>query len=221
MATDGEDLRDNGRGGDPWARIAKMARALERYKTMAGNAIEERDALAEKIEQMQAAQAEWDEERKGWEAKADANVERQRAEKLAQQIRDIKHRDAFYKQARAAGAPSDVIEDLWALSGFKPDKDEVNEAAMTELVEGLKGSKPRWFEDHKAAEAAQKADVDAGRKPSPAAGRGEALPGPRGKTYTTADLHDPKNVMDPDFMREYNIAFKEGRVQRVGVDAGL
>lgn len=220
MATDGGEERDLGRGGDPYARIAKMARALERYKTMAGNAIEERDALVEKLEAMQSAQAEWDTERKEWEAKADANVERKRAEKFQQEIRDIRHRDAFYKQARAAGAPSDVIEDLWSLSGFKAEKDEVNEVAMQELVEGLKAKKPRWFEDGKAHEAEQKAaDEQAGRKPSGVAGRGASVLGPRGKTYTTADMQDPIKAMDPEFRREYNIAMKEGRVQRVGIDA--
>lgn len=223
MSTNGlEELRDGGRGSDPYTRIAKLARALEKYKILAGNAIEERDVLVEKLEEMQKVQEKWDVERKELEAKADANIERSRADKLQQQIRDIRHRDMFYKQARSAGAPSDVVEDLWNLAGFKADKDEVNEVAMQELVDRLKESKPRWFEERKAQDVSGQLDTeDASRKLGPSTGRGEGIHGPRGKTYSTDDLHDAKKAMDPEFMKEYNIAYKEGRVQRVGLEARL
>lgn len=218
MATDGgENVQQ--RRGTTW-RIQKLAQQLERYKIMAGNLAEERDALQEQLAGLKKTSESWEKEREELTARSDSNAERKRADALAQQIRDIRHRDAFYKKVREAGAPSDVVEDLWNLAGFKPEKDEVDEEAIQEVVYSLKSSKPRWFEPEKAQDSqgeAQSQQPD--RKPSPAAGRGGEMQGPRGKTYTTADMQDPRKAMDPEFRKEYNQALKEGRVQRVGIDA--
>lgn len=219
MATGEEGGSVQQRRNSTW-RIQKLAQQLERYKIIAGNLAEERDAMQEELDSLRKSAESWEAEKAELTARGDSNAERKRAEALQQQIRDIRHRDAFYKKVREAGAPSDVVEDLWNLAGFKPEKDEVDEDALQDVVLNLKSSKPRWFEAEKPQEAQGAAAVDqSGRKPSPAAGRGGEMQGPRGKTYTTADMQDPKKAMDPEFRKEYNQAMKEGRVQRVGLDA--
>lgn len=209
------------RRGTAW-RIQRLSQQLERYKIIAGNLAEEKDALAEELEGLRKSAESWEKEKAELSARSDSNAERKRADALQQQIREIRHRDAFYKKVREAGAPSDVVEDLWSLSGFKPDKDDVDEEALQEAIASLKTSKPRWFESGKPQdEPASVASVQPERKPSPAAGRGGEMQGPRGKTYTTDDMKDPRKAMDPQFRKEYDLAWKEGRVQRVGIDANL
>lgn len=207
------------RRGTAW-RIQRLSQQLERYKIIAGNLAEERDAMAEELDGLKKSAEAWEKEKAELTARGDSNAERKRAEALQQQIRDIRHRDAFYKKVRDAGAPTDVVEDLWNLAGFKPEKDEVDDEAIQDVVNTLKSSKPRWFESRSPQDAASgAAEGQTGRKPSPAAGRGDGMQGPRGKTYTTADMQDPRKAMDPAFRKEYDLAVKEGRVQRVGIDA--
>lgn len=98
-------------------------------------------------------------------------------ESLRGQIRDGKHKQVFDRKAVELGYNPATLEDVWGLSGYKADGDEVDEPALESTLKTLLQSKP-WL--GKSAEVS--AEPGKGGTPTQAQGatvqtNGKAVPG--------------------------------------------
>src|SRR5438132_5052040 len=59
-------------------------------------------------------------------------------DELRGKLRTTEHRKVFDRLAKAKGATDETVDDLWTLSGYKADKDDVDEAALTTLIDEQK-----------------------------------------------------------------------------------
>ena len=86
---------------------------------------------------------------------------------LKGQLRSLSHRRVFDRLAKARQASEDSLDLLWQASGYKADKDDIDEATLGTLLDELK-SKPGVARLFVAAESAE------GSTPfSPAPGHGQ------------------------------------------------
>jgi len=62
-------------------------------------------------------------------------------EELQGTIRDGKHRDVFNAKAKSLGFNPDALADVWEMSGYKADSEDIDESAMEAALTDLKGRK--------------------------------------------------------------------------------
>lgn len=127
-------------------------------------------------------------------AKQDGTDSAKRIRELEGMVRSNAHRAVFDRAARKAGAPDDVLDDLWALSSVDTSAEKPDEAAIAAVIDGhKKGHRARLFE---AAAAGSTTPPPAERKPGPEAGR--SAPNGAGTPPVSLDLvkSDPKYVME-------------------------
>jgi hypothetical protein len=150
-------------------------------------------------------------------AGADHESHKKRADELEVKYRGLLHRQEFAKVAKAAGAREEALDDLYTLSGYSPEKDEVDPKAFDAIVTELKASKAYAFEAP-AAEGTTRTSAAAtngapATKPVPGAGRGAAhQPATTGITITKAQLADPKFMLNPANKELIQSAAKEHRI---------
>jgi hypothetical protein len=131
---------------------------------------------------------------------------------LKQQLRMGAHRDAFRRLASAAKVKQEGIDDLFALSGWKADKDEIDEAAMGKLLDELRGKKALFFESQGDGDTAEEVPTSATKR-VPAPDRGSTFDrGKAGIRLTGKELADPKFMLDPKNKELILAAAKEGRI---------
>lgn len=65
----------------------------------------------------------------------------ERVAKLTEENRTLKHRTAFEKLARGK-LRDEALDDAWSLSGYKPESDEVDEAAIGKLIDDQVARRP-------------------------------------------------------------------------------
>jgi hypothetical protein len=158
-------------------RAANRAMSTELDELKAGNA-----ALGQQVEQLRAG--------------ADPNGLASRVKELEGEIRNRDHRAVFDKAARAAGVRAEGLDDLWSLSGYKPEADVVDEAAIGRVIDEQKGKRGYLFAPPQpAAGDPAPAPAPAPPKPGPAAGKGGASA--TGAPQVSEDLlkSDPVYVM--------------------------
>jgi seryl-tRNA synthetase len=132
----------------------------------------------------------------------DIEAHKKRADEALQELRTLRHKQAFAQVAKAAGAKEDALDDLFTLSGYKAEKDDVDAKAFDGLVEELKVKKSYAFAEEKQAAEGTGKVIDAAAngtqlKPVPAAGRGTThAPSKSGITLTKDLLQDPKFMLD-------------------------
>lgn len=138
----------------------------------------------------------------------------QRIAELEGTIRVGKHRDRFRALAKKAGMNEGAIDDVFDLSGFKPEKDDVDDVALGKLIEAARTS--RGYAFGKAGDPPPKgADgnpLDTSRQPA-GQDRGGRNDGSDATVVTRADLANPKKMLDPNFRKAAAQAAKEGRLQ--------
>lgn len=106
-------------------------------------------------------------------------------------IRESDHKAVFAKVA-AKHKVSDPakVNDLWSLSGYKPEADQADEAKLTEVIGGALKGRP-WFLDNTAAGAATTASGGA-HGTTAAQSAGTAGPGAdRGQSVTSTSSSKP------------------------------
>ncbi len=101
-------------------------------------------------EQLTAMQADRDQWKTKYEASSPEAYEAKIAD-LTGKVRGLTHRQAFEAAAKTLKVSDSArIADLFALSGYKPDADEIDQAKLTEVIgDALKG-RP-WLLDAEAA----------------------------------------------------------------------
>lgn len=119
-----------------------------------------------------------------------------RAEALAAELRTLKHRGKFDAIAGELGARPGAVEDLYTLSGYKPEADTVDEAAVRAAIEAQKTARPYLFGEASAAagEGTPTPTPTPTQPAGPGANRGGSTAAPPAR-YTEAQLSDPAFVM--------------------------
>ena len=218
----GEEREQRPRLSDRDKTIARLAAGRREARLVASRVIEERDALQKQLDDIRG-------EVENLKLRADTNVERKRADALQAQLRDWNHKAKFRTAAQRAGADPEGIDDLYTLSGYKAESEDVDDDALDAVVETLKSSRPRYFastppqfheqRDEAAVQTSQPPSSPAPAPapkpaPRPAAATGRSGPsrGPSGPAYTDENLHDPKFMLG-DGQTEVARAIKEGTFQ--------
>jgi hypothetical protein len=139
---------------------------------------------------------------------------RKRADELEQKYRMLRHRQEFSRVAEASGVHRDVIDDLFDLSGYQPEKDDVDPKVFSDLLGELKAKKPRYFADPAdASKAAAQQTTQQQQRHIAGAGRGGSHdPVKAGISVTRAQLADPKFMLNPKNKAIIASAAKEGRI---------
>jgi hypothetical protein len=141
-------------------------------------------------------------------------------EQLRGEIRTGKHKAAFSRLAKDAGVREKAVEALYQLSGWKAEKDDVDEKGMSEAIEGLRESADYAFEPAQDAQAETKPEaLTPSRVPPPAQGRGAAhQPSRSGVVLTRAQMADPRFMLNPANREIIQSAAKEHRFQTLHGD---
>lgn len=209
---DRPSVRRKGGMGERDYALVRLSRRTKKAEIEAESIKAERDALAAERDALIA-------ERDRLKSLADSNTERKRADALQAELRGIRHKQAFGKLVQEQGADPDVVEDLWTLSGYKPETDTPDEDGLATLVQGLKESKPKWFVSRDGSGTSESAPKRAefeepparpSPKPGPASGRsgGGKLPGP--EWIHERDLRDPEKMIgNPTFQAKLKEALKD------------
>jgi cell division septum initiation protein DivIVA len=171
----------------------------ERYRARAFEASKDNARLKKEIERLEKKLAE------GVDAIKEENAQ------LKQQLRTGNHRDTFRRLAKAAKVKDEGIDDLFALSGWKADKDEIDEAAMSKMLEELKAKKALFFDQGSGDTGDENPASSTKRVPAPDRG-GTFDRGKSGIKLTSKELADPAFMLDPKNKEMILSAAKEGRI---------
>lgn len=165
------------------AENAKLTRELagvhEDLKEVRGEARDRRHEGKKLAEQLDALAKERDQ----FKLKAEADPEglKGQVNELTGKLRDVSHRTAFAKVAQDLKVSDPTkIADLYALSGYKAEADQPDEAKLVETIQTALKGRPYFLDT--AAGAAQTAPGGAGAttaqlggKPGPGAERGQSV----------------------------------------------
>ena len=150
----------------------------------------------------------------------DPEGHKKKVEELSAQLRTITHKTAFAKAAKAADAHEDDIDDLFTLSGYKAEKDDIDEKVIGDLVADLKTKKPRFFQQQSSGQQSTTSQstqsITPGQQRSiPGAGRGGAAGAAgTGTMLTRANMADPKFMLNPNNKALIADAAANGRFER-------
>jgi hypothetical protein len=158
--------------------VAKLTAKLEKFADY-GDLIKERDKLKAEV----GTPDEW----------------RKRAEDAQGELRTMRHKQAFAQHAEAEGVARDEIDDLYTLSGYKAERDDIDEAALKTLIADQKKTRPRFFQPPAdSASTPTPTPTSTQQKPVPGQGRGAHHDTSKsGITLTEEQLADPKFMLDP------------------------
>lgn len=169
----GGSERPRRRSEDPGtvARLAAKARDYyHRHKTEKARA----DGLQTQLDGLKA-------EANTLREKADGSTSAKKVEELTAELRGLKHRAVFDRLAGEAGVKPGATDDLYQLSGWKPEADAVDEAAMKQAIADQKGKRGYLFGEAGATTAADGStttpETPPAPKPGPAYGQGETVAG--------------------------------------------
>lgn len=156
------------------ARLASRARGL---KEALQAATAERDTLRARAAQLEQQVAELGQ-------RTDATAAAARVEELTAELRGLRHRAVFERVAAARKARPEAIEDLWQLSGYRPEADQADEAALGQLLDAQAKQRPYLFAD--AGQGGQTAAEPP--RPGPASGQGGPAAAPGKMAVSRKDL---------------------------------
>lgn len=170
--------------------VARLASKRDKWKAEAGKLATAKDAAEKRARELEQKLQDLE--------KGDAPA---RVKELEAQLRTLKHRATFDRLARERGAAPDVLDDLFALSGYKAEGDEPDEAAIGKLLDDAAAhpARSRFFAewDGDEGEGEEGGGEPPARRPAPDAGRGARNRG-EGTVYLTRDqLADPAFMLDP------------------------
>lgn len=116
-----------------------------------------------------------------------------KANELAAELRTLKHRGRFDAIAGELGVRPGAIEDLYALSGYKPEADTVDDAAIRAAIEAQATARPYLFGEA-SAEATPPTPTPPTLPAGPGVNRGGSTTVPPAR-FTEDQLSDPIFVM--------------------------
>jgi hypothetical protein len=122
--------------------VASLSDELKEVRAEARDRRHEVKGLAARIAELTA-------DREGWKAKAEADPEglKVRVAELTGKLRGLTHRQAFDRIAAGLKVTDPTRQaDLYALSGYTPESDDVDESKLIETVQGVLQGRP-WFLD--------------------------------------------------------------------------
>lgn len=194
----------------PNGRIDRSGEIIGRYRSKLKAGSAERKTLADELETTKVKLA-------NATRAADEAPLKLENDRLKGEIRSDRHKAVFARLAAAAGAKAKAIDHLYATSGWKAEKDVVDEAAMGATIDGLKASADYAFG---AGDSVPSPTTPTATPPKPAApavpgaGRGGRVgPAAMGITITKAMRADNKFMLDPANKAAIAEAAKAGRFE--------
>jgi predicted nuclease with TOPRIM domain len=160
--------------------VASLAEELRDVRAEARDRRHENKGLAQQV-------ADLTKDRDGWKQKVEAEPHELQTKlgEVTTRLRDVTHRRAFETVAARLKVTDPTRQsDLWALTGYTPDTDEVDEKKITRVIQDALKGRP-WLAD---AEAGASMIVPGGTHGAKFATEGAGRPGPgadRGQSITS------------------------------------
>jgi anti-sigma28 factor (negative regulator of flagellin synthesis) len=123
--------------GDPGI-VARLASQRTQFR-------QQRDTARVEADQLRTENTRLKGENTNLSTRADTSASAKRVAELEAQIRQGNHLKAFERLAKAKGATEGAYEDLYQLSGYRAERDEVDEAAIGALIDEQKARRPYLF----------------------------------------------------------------------------
>ena len=159
---------------------------------------------------------------------AQPDAQAARISELEGAIRDRQHYDKFAELAKGAKAKDAALRHLWQVSGYKAERDEIDDHALRSLVAKLKESADYAFDaepnpwtpggegPREAGSAARetsrtKYGLEMNEQPPAGGGRANRNQGGDGTIVTQEMRADPKFMLNPANRELITAAAKEGR----------
>lgn len=154
---------------------AQLRKQIESLQTSVNSITAERDELAENLMNAAELLEQGDPETAGKLAELEKQLAeakdpagwRDKYEALAKDFKTTKHRDAFMKQAKAAGVLDEALDDAWSLAKYEAEEDEPDPAKISSVIEGLVKPRPYWLGNAKADPDGSTATAPGGAIPAP------------------------------------------------------
>jgi hypothetical protein len=189
---------------------AKVGAKMRQFAIDLKTALADVAALKEKNTSLESQIATLTTENSGLKSQvSNPSADRKRVQELLGEIKAGKHKAAFAKLAKDAGAAEDLIEDLYERSGYKAEADDPDDEALAAVLDELKEKKPSAFRPPAKADetttAAKTVKTPAGT------GRGAPAKGGEGTIITAEQRADPMFMLNPKNKQIIAAAAKEGR----------
>lgn len=125
---------------------------------------------------------------------ADTSAAVKRVAELEGRLRDVEHRKSFDRLAKGKGATEAALDDLWKLSEYKAETEQVDEAALATLLDAQKTARPYLFGTNgNTANSPSNSPNSPPPKPGPGSGQGGSTTATQ--QFSQDQLADPKFVM--------------------------
>lgn len=164
-------------------RAVKLGGAIARFRERATTAERRSAELETQVTNLTA-------ENGKLKVASDSSLANKRIEELTSELRGVKHKQVFDKVAVGKGARPDGLSDLYKLSGYKPEADEADEAAIGLLIDSQRSERGYLFGEAKAEEGSTPPPPP---KPGVGGGQGGAIKG--AQKFTQEQLGDAGFVM--------------------------
>lgn len=188
---------------DPSQLVARLGAQRQKFKAAAQHLTTQRDGLQAEVDRLTK-------ENSDLKGKADNSATAKRVLELEQQIREGNHRRAFDRLAKAKGVPEDSLDLLWQVSGYKAQADEIDEPALSAVIDEQK-AKPgvsRLF--GAAAPPVKEGQSTPPNKPAPGSGQGGGSP-----NGVPPMAHDDTRWSDVAYMMNNFQAVADAASQRI------
>jgi hypothetical protein len=138
------------------SEIARLNGELAKVRAEAKDNRLKKNRASTELEAAKAALAGLEKDRDGWKTKAEAAPSdlQAKVDELTGKLRGVNHRAAFDKLAKAANVRPEAVQDLYDLTKYAPDADEVDEAKITTLIGEAVQSRPYLLGEEKAPDGA-------------------------------------------------------------------
>lgn len=150
-------------------------------------------ALKTENEEYQAALADLAAERDRYKAAIEAEPHELQAQVDAykSKLRDRDHKDKFRSLATKAGVTQDkALDDLWQLSGYKPDADEIDDGKITAAISSALTGRD-WLKAATGAAAPNATSAGTGTRGAATATQETRSPGPGANRGAASGSGDP------------------------------
>jgi hypothetical protein len=139
-------------------------------------------------------------------AKAQPHELQAQVDEYRAKLRDRDHRDKFKQLATAAGVTQDkALDDLWSLSGYRPEQDAIDETKITAAITSTLSGRD-WLKAAPALVDANGQPTEAGKAAAEAAANATRSPGPGANRGTEAGNNDREAALEAKYPNAFRIA---------------
>jgi hypothetical protein len=190
-------------------RISELEHTLAKVRAEAKQRREKIEAPTADNERFAAALEETATERNQYKAAIEAEPHelQVQVDDLRGKLRDRDHRDRFRELGRKAGVTADkALDDLYQLSGYKPEADDIDEGKLTAAISQTLQGRDWLKSPAPAADAANGQPAGSGTQTAQGARLATLQPGPGASRGGASVKDDTDSVLEAKYPNAFRLA---------------